>query len=124
MRPFAPSERHRFEGRVVVLVDGGTVSAAGMAAGLLQEYSDAILVGEESGGYAGMSNGIRQLTIRGSHTDSGINFPLAHSVFAVNPHRRGRGAVPDVPSAPGAADLVAGRDPVLETAVRLLKEGR
>lgn len=64
---------------------GGTVSAAGMAAGLLQQYTDAIFVGQEAGGYAGMSNGLRQLAVRGLYTDSGINLPLSHSEFAVSP---------------------------------------
>jgi hypothetical protein len=120
LESFSPAAEYRFRGRLVVLIDGGTVSAAGMAAGLLQQYTDAIFVGQETGGYAGMSNGLRQLAIRGEHTDTGINFPLAHSEFAVNPHRRRRGVVPDHPVSSSVEELVAGRDAALELAVGLV----
>jgi hypothetical protein len=121
LQSFTPAEEHRFRGRLIVLVDGGSVSAAGMAAGLLQEYTEATLVGQETGGYAGMSNGLRQLTVRGEHTDSAINFPLTHSEFAVNRHRRSRGVVPDVPVHYSLEDIISGRDAALEKAVELLR---
>ena len=51
---------------------------------------------------------------------TGINFPLAHSEFAVNPHRRRRGVVPDHPVSSSVEELVAGRDAALELAVGLV----
>lgn len=120
LQSFTPVTEGRYRGKLIVLIDGGTVSAAGMAAGLLQQYTDAVIVGQETGGYAGMSNGVRQLTVRGEHTDSGINFPLAHSEFAVNRHRRSRGVVPDHPVQDTLEDIISGRDAVLAEAVDLL----
>jgi hypothetical protein len=120
LSPFVPAPAHRYSGALVVLIDGGTVSAAGMAAGLLQELTSATLVGDEAGGYAGMSNGIRQLTVVGD-TPIGINFPLAHSEFAVNEHRRARGALPDYPVTSTIEDLLRGRDAPLERAITLLQ---
>jgi hypothetical protein len=117
---FAPAPVHRFTGAVAVLIDGGTISAAGMAAGLLQELTDAVLIGEEAGGYAGMSNGIRQLTVVGEHTPIGINLPLAHSEFAVSEHRRARGALPDYPVTSTIHDMLRRRDAALERAIAVL----
>jgi hypothetical protein len=116
---FAPADEFGFRGKLVVLIDGGTVSAAGMAAGLLQHYTRAVFVGQETGGYAGMSNGIRQLTVLGNRTDAAINFPLAHSRFSVSPARRGRGVVPDHTVLDSIDDLRAGRDGVLAFALSL-----
>ena len=121
LSPFAPAPAYRYSGALAVLIDGGTVSAAGMAAGLLQDRSDALLVGDEAGGYAGMSNGIRQLTVVGEHTSIGVNFPLAHSEFAVNEHRRARGALPDYPVTSTIQDLLEGKDAPLERAIRLMQ---
>lgn len=120
LRMFEPVTEHAFRGRLVVLIDGGTVSAAGMAAGLLREYTKAEFVGQETGGYSGMSNGIRQLTVRGTHTDTAINFPLAHSEFSVNEHLRTRGVVPDHSVIDSIDDIINGRDAVLAFAKALL----
>jgi hypothetical protein len=115
---FTPEPIH-YGGAIAVLIDGGTVSAAGMAAGMLQDRTDAIFVGEEAGGYAGMSNGIRQLTVVGEHAPIGINFPLAHSEFAVNEYRKARGALPDYPVTSTIHDLLRHRDVPLERAIAL-----
>ena len=91
-----------------------------MAAGLLQDRTGAVLIGEEAGGYAGMSNGIRQLTVVGEHAPIGINFPLAHSEFAVSEHRRARGALPDYPVTSTIHDMLRRRDAALERAIAVL----
>jgi hypothetical protein len=119
---FPPLGIRPYRGKVVVLIDGGTVSAAGMAAGLIRELTRASFVGQEAGGYAGMSNGVRQLSVRGLHTRTGINFPLAHSEFGVNPHMRKRGVVPDYPVTRSIDDMVDGRDTALNFAVALLNK--
>jgi C-terminal processing protease CtpA/Prc len=102
------------------LIDGGTVSAAGMAAGLLREHTSGLFVGEETGGFAGASNGIRQLSIVGAHTQTGINLPMAHSEFGVDEHLRGRGVVPDYTVSNSIHDLLVRRDAVVEFAAGLL----
>lgn len=79
--------------------------------------------GQEAGGYAGMSNGLRQLSVRGLRTDSGINFPLSHSEFAVNAHRRTRGVTPDHVVHDSIDDIRRGRDAALEFAIALAGKG-
>jgi C-terminal processing protease CtpA/Prc len=118
---FPPLGIRPYRGRVVVLIDGGTVSAAGMAAGLIRELTQASFVGREAGGYAGTSNGLRQLSVRGAHTQTGINFPLSHSEFGVSSHLRKRGVVPDYPVASSIDDMINGRDTALNFALALLR---
>ena len=114
LKEFQPIAANHFRGRIYVLINGGTVSAAAAAAGMLRENTNAVFVGQETGGYAGMSNGIRQLTIRGDVTDVSINFPLIHSVFNVNKNAKGRGVVPDHFVQESVSDIINGRDSVLE----------
>jgi hypothetical protein len=120
LRVFQPAATYSYRGKLVVLIDGGSVSAAGMAAGLLREHTSGLFVGEEAGGYAGASNGIRQLSIVGAHTQTGINLPLAHSEFGVNEHIRERGVVPDYTVGNSIHDLLLSRDAVVEIAAALL----
>jgi hypothetical protein len=120
LQAFQPATAYPYRGKLVVLIDGGTVSAAGMAAGLLREHTSGLFVGEETGGFAGASNGIRQLSIVGAHTQTGINLPMAHSEFGVDEHLRGRGVVPDYTVSNSIHDLLVRRDAVVEFAAGLL----
>jgi hypothetical protein len=120
LQPFQPAAAHRYSEKLVVLIDGGTISAAGMAAGLIREHTSGIFVGEEAGGYAGQSNGIRQLSIVGERTQTGINIPLAHSKFGVSGYVRGRGVVPDYTVRSSIDDMLVGRDAVVSFATALL----
>ncbi|NAS13839.1 S41 family peptidase [Poritiphilus flavus] len=122
LQTFKPIAENSFNGEIYVLIDGGTLSAASMAAGLLREHTNAIFVGAETGGYSGMSNGIRQLSIRGDHTDVGINFPLLHSEFNVNPHLRDRGVTPDYTVDASIRDILEGKDVVLKFTLELIKQ--
>ncbi len=113
LKSFSVSE-NRFKGNIFVLVDGGTVSAAGNFAALLREHTNAIFIGSETGGYAGISNGIQQLNLMGSHTDVAINFPLAHSEINIDSRIGSRGVVPDYKISPSIDDIINGKDPVIE----------
>jgi len=114
LRKFQPITDNQFRGPIYVLINGGTISAAAAAAGMLRENTVAVFVGQETGGYAGMSNGIRQITIRGDATDVSINFPLIHGDFNVHKNVKGRGVVPDHFVQSSVSDVIKGRDSVLE----------
>lgn len=114
LKQFMPVKDYFFKGAVYVLIDGGSLSAAGAAAGLLKQYTHAVFVGQETGGYAGMSNGIRQLSIVGDSTQVAINLPLIHGAFNVNEHLAKRGIVPDYMVENSIHDVMHGKDAVLE----------
>ncbi|QIL42073.1 hypothetical protein G7074_24080 [Pedobacter sp. HDW13] len=114
LEKFDPIKEYHFNGRLVVLINGGTVSAAGTAAGLLKEYTNAILVGSETSGYAGISNGVQKISILGGHTETAITIPLLHGVYAINPSMQKRGAIPDYQVSNSVEDILGNRDAVLE----------
>lgn len=123
LKEYTPAKNYVFKGQVYVLIDGGTLSAAGMAAGLLKEYTNAVFVGQETGGYSGMSDGIRQLTIPGDSTDVAINIPLLHSEFSVNSSISRRGTLPDFYVINSIDDILKGRDAVLNFVLNDINKG-
>ncbi|MEJ7559903.1 MAG: S41 family peptidase [Pedobacter sp.] len=112
--PFLPIKQYPFKGKVVVLINGGMFSAAGIAAGLFKEYTNAILVGSETAGYAGISNGVQKIFVKGDQTETGITIPLLHTVYAINPVLQKRGALPDYEASNSVEDMLENRDAVLE----------
>jgi C-terminal processing protease CtpA/Prc len=120
LEKFDPIKEYHFNGKLVVLINGGMVSAAGTAAGLLKEYTSAILVGSETSGYAGLSNGVQIISILGGHTETAIKIPLLHAVYAINPIIQKRGAIPDYEVSNSVHDILKNRDAVLEFAFKNL----
>lgn len=114
----------RFKGKVFVLIDGGTVSAAGNFAALLREHTNAVFIGSETGGYAGISNGIQQLNLMGSHTDVAINFPLTHSEINIDSRINKRGVVPDYKITASIEDIINGKDPVMDFVTAIISRER
>lgn len=117
---YDPIEKYRYKGRLIVLINGGTTSAAGIAAGLLKEYTNADLVGTETYGYAGISNGVRQISIKGDHTETAIYLPLLHTEYAIDEHIQKRSVVPDYNVSNSIQDILEGNDAVLEFALKKL----
>lgn len=111
---YDPIEEFHFTGKLVVLINGGTTSAAGIAAGLLKEHTNADLVGSETYGYAGISNGVRQISIKGDHTETAIYLPLLHTKFSVSEHNQNRSVVPDYQVSNSIHDILESNDSAFE----------
>ncbi|MES2515906.1 MAG: S41 family peptidase [Bacteroidota bacterium] len=114
LAPFNPVKEYQFKGKLVVLINGNMFSAAGTAAGLIKEYTNAVLVGSETAGYAGISNGVQKITVRGDFTETAITIPLLHTVYTINPVIQKRGAIPDYDVSNSLQDMLENRDSVLE----------
>lgn len=122
---YNPIDEYKYKGSVTVLIDGGTTSAAGIAAGLLREHTDATFIGEETYGYAGISNGVRQISIKGDRTETAIYLPLLHAKYKMNEHTQRRGVVPDYHISSSVHDILNSRDVVLEFVTEeLLSRGK
>jgi len=109
-----------FRGQLYLLIDGTTFSAASELAAYLQNYTPAILIGEESAGcYEGYAAGYTR-QFRLPHTGIRVWLPRVSYEFAVPPaQEKGRGVMPHHEVLPTIEDLLAGRDPALSHALKL-----
>ena len=111
----------RFVGRVAILIDGLSFSATGETTSLFHFYKKAVFFGEECGsGYYGNSSYMVTATL--PNTRIQVRMPLVLNTMAVDGYPKDRGIVPDFPISPTIADLLAGRDPVVERALLFLEK--
>lgn len=117
-RRVAPDGRavEPFAGPVAILVDGLSASASEFTAGGMQGVGRARVFGETSAG-AVLPSATRRLP-------NGDVLQYVAGDFALPTGKRfeGSGVVPDVPAAPTRAELLAGRDPALDSALRWIAE--
>lgn len=105
-----------YGGRVVVLVDGLTASAAEIFAAVLQEHSRAKVIGRKTAGAVLAS---RFLSLPGGGE---LQLSLEDYVTPRGRRLEGSGVVPDVTVPFTLPDLREGRDPDVDTALRVLRE--
>jgi hypothetical protein len=111
----------RFTGRIAILIDGLSFSATGETTSLFHFHKKAVFFGEECGsGYGSTSGFIVMATL--PNTRIQIRIPLILCTLAVDGYPKDRGIVPDVPVSPTIDDLLEGRDPVIERALRFLEK--
>ena len=105
-----------YAGRIAVLVDESTASAAEIFTAVLQEQHRAVVVGRKTAGAV--------LASRFYSLPDGGELQLSIEDYATPGGRRlegeGKGVVPDVPVALTLADVRSGQDRDLETALRAL----
>ena len=106
----------RYAGKVAVLVDGATGSAAEIFSAVLQEHGRATIVGRKTAG-AVLASWFHSLP-------DGGELQLSRFDYVTPKGRRleANGVEPDVPVARTLADLRAGRDADLEAALQVLKK--
>jgi len=110
---FSPVEKYRFKGKLIVLMDGGTFSAASLVAAQLRKKGNAVLIGDESGGGANGCNAMVIPTLTMPNTKMRVFLPLYyinHEVDAIP----GRGILPDFYLLPDLGKKVKGIDTELE----------
>jgi hypothetical protein len=120
LEPYAPRP-DAFGGRVVVLVDGGTYSAAAGFAALVHANKRGEFVGEEAGGVYDAAAGGRSVEVTLRQSRIKVQVPPLKTVYAVPAYDQGRGVRPEHPVTPTIGDLLAGRDPALAAAVRIAR---
>jgi len=105
-----------FQRPLVVLIGPGSISGAESFAGPMQAYGRATLVGERSAGMCGV---VRSVNLAPGWT---ISIATHHTDFGPAELQLNRiGVTPDVLVSPTPEDEAAGRDPQLESAIKVLR---
>ncbi|WP_281321949.1 S41 family peptidase [Flavobacterium aestivum] len=108
-----PINKNAFKGKIYVMINGGTFSAASIISSNLKGSKRATFVGEETGGaYNGSVAGIMP-TIKLPHSEIKIMMGLmvVAPFYKTNPE--GRGVFPDKEIIPTISDYINGKDPEL-----------
>jgi C-terminal processing protease CtpA/Prc len=113
-----------FNGKIYVLVNGKTYSAAGAMARYLREFADATIIGEETGTrYEGFVAGSQQMVTL-PHTRIKIGIPRYVTMFPPSQKQKtsNRGVLPDHEITSTLQDLMEENDPAYELARKLIVE--
>lgn len=101
---------------LVVLVNGGTASAAEITAGAIQDYGRGLLVGEKTYGKGSVQNWVEL-----DDNAGGVRVTIARWLTPKGRQIHGEGLQPDVVVERTEEDIAAERDPQLDKAVEILK---
>ena len=115
-------EKDRFEGEVIVLINGFSFSTCADVAAVLHNNKWATFVGEETGGgYDGNTSGSTH-SIRLPNSQIQVQIPMWMYTTANVPHAyRGRGVPADNKVIYSVSDLIQKKDPVMDKALQLIK---
>lgn len=111
-----------FKGKIYVLVDGLTFSAAATLSRYLKEYGEATVIGEEGGGrYEGFVAGSIE-AMKLPQSQIGLGIPRYATLFppSILQNTKDNGIIPDIPVNYGLEDLINKKDLALEKVNSLL----
>jgi C-terminal processing protease CtpA/Prc len=122
LKPQKPKRRFRFKGKIYVLIDGETFSAASMFAALLRGRVNTIFVGEETGGST-CGNGVSPIHLTLPNSRLRVQIPFGYIRLAVPEDTEcSRGVIPDFVVDWTPEDLISNRDPVLDFALGMITQ--
>ncbi len=108
-----------YEGKVVVLVDSNSGSAAELFARMMQLSARATVIGDRTGGFVMMSRSHDHMVGDSSGIFFYTSITVADIIMPDGKSLERLGVTPDPVMLPTAEDLAAGRDPVLSHAASL-----
>jgi hypothetical protein len=117
-KPMLPT----YTGKIYVLINGGCFSTASECISMIHSNTNAVFIGEESGGgYYGNNSGIvPEMTL--PVTKIRVAIPLMMYMMAVKDCQfKDHGLYPNYRVIPTIADKLKGKDPELEFAKKLIK---
>lgn len=115
----AKRQAHTFEGKLIVLVDAGSASASEILARVVQLEHRGTVIGDRSAGAVMEAKRYRESTGVSMGPVFGFSVTDANLIMTDGKSLEGSGVMPDEILLPTAADLAAGRDPVLARAAEL-----
>ncbi len=111
-KPLMAKPLHSFEGKIVVLIDSNSLSAAEIFSRVVQIEKRGVVMGDRSGGSV-METRYHPYQLFGSSTYYGVSITQADLVMADGKSLEHVGVTPDEVMIPAASDLARGLDPVL-----------
>lgn len=110
---------HAFQGKLVVLINAKCASATTGLLGQIASHTEAIFVGEETGGNPVTQVASDLLTLILPNSNLKVQLPVICSEMNVNFENKGYGLRPDIPFRPRIEAVLKGEDTLLEFALGL-----
>ncbi len=118
------SQKSWFRGNLIVLMDGGSTSTAGDFVACLDYYGRATFIGEESGSNRVVSGGnVFESTFELPNTKLRCRMSTIQGINKFDQVNDGHGVLPHYPVAPTPADYMSNRNPMLEKALEIIRNG-
>lgn len=115
-------KENNFKGKLYVLINGITFSSAADLAADIRKTTDAIFIGEESGGTFEGPTGGNTIVIQLPHSKIMVRIsPNIHMGYMYRKHPIGRGVLPDYEIAYSVEDCLKGKDLELKKALELIR---
>ena len=115
-----PNSKVRYHGKVFILTDGFTASAASLVASVLQQKAHASVIGEESGGGAEAFNAFFRPVMKLPYSHIKIHVPL-YRIHLHLKEDKGHGVIPDFSIHYTLQELQNGRDPEMEKVREMIR---
>ena len=119
-KPETAKPRHPFDGKIEVLVDASSASAAEVFARIVQLEKRGIVIGDKTSGAVMEARHIDEKMGADTVIYYGVSVTDADLIMSDGKSLENVGVTPDEMVLPSAQDLTAGRDPVLSHAAELL----
>ena len=121
---YAANKKYTYKGKVYVLTNGPTFSAATLLANTLKGQEGITLVGEETGGGWHGNNGIMIPEVKLPNTRTRVTMPLFRVVQFQHVPKTGSGVVPDVYIGTNYDALMKGVDHKMKVVERMILEDK
>ncbi|MEQ9262155.1 MAG: S41 family peptidase [Owenweeksia sp.] len=109
-----PAQKNRFKGKVFIGTNGGTRSCGSVFASLMQDHTDAIISGEETGSVKSGTGGM-VMSIRLPYSGLTYHFTTARYSLNVKDEDASHGVIPNIEIHPDREDFIQGTDPLIKT---------
>lgn len=113
-----------FKGKVYVLINGYTFSAASLLAANLAGMKRAVFVGEESGGGYNQCSAGRMPLVEMPNSKLRLRLGIMRIVPATHRDLDGHGIFPDIPVSNTLENILSGKDMVLDTVLQEIRTTR
>ncbi len=119
---FKPKRKNHFHGKVVVLTDGGTFSAASFIAAYLKKYQRATIIGQETGGGEAGCSAFLMPHVELPNSKLQYRLPLYRVIHNTAFDTVGRGVMPDILIQYNLDNYLKNKDLEMEKAIENLQK--
>lgn len=122
-----PCDSIHFSGRVYVLTNESSKSAASLFAGLVHKYKRGVIVGRETGSAYQQLNALKYANVTLKNTNLNLRIPLVKYIYEYPENSDipwGRGVLPDYPFNITLEEFLGNKDTMLNYTLQLIKENK